>query len=54
MDSVANSGTKYLNGDNKFNDLGLVFSFRVVLLSGLAKGLTLIGFRARLTYVVKP
>ena len=54
MDSVANSGMKYLNGDSKFNDLGLVFSFRVVLFSGLAKGLMVIGFKARLTYVVKP
>ena len=54
MDSVANSGTKYLNGDSKFNDFGLVFSLRVALLSGLAKGLIVIGFRARLTYVEKP
>ena len=54
MDKVANSGIKYLNGDSKFNDFGLVFSFSAALFSGFAKGLIFIGFSAKLTYVVKP
>lgn len=54
MDKVANSGIKYLNGESKFNDFGLVFSFNAALFSGLANGLMVMGFRAKLTYVVKP
>ena len=41
------SGKKYLNGDNKLSDFGLVFSLRAFFESGTENGETEIGFRAR-------
>jgi len=41
------SGRKYLKGDNRFNDFGLVFSLNAFLESGVENGETEIGLSAR-------
>ena len=46
-DRVVKSGRKYLKGDMRFSDRGLVFSFSAFLFCTLVKGFSVIGFRAK-------